>query len=115
MGTTADKLAYLVETKNLIKQAITSKGIDVADGASFREYSDLIEQIESGPNGEYDIVSEINRETSMQKLLITDAQNSYKPMIKVTAKAYFPTVKKAQVSNVITVPVITSVTGGIQE
>ena len=94
MGTTADKLTYLVETKDLIKQAIISKGIDVSDKLTFREYSDLIKQIENGPN---------------------DAQNNFKPMIKVSAKAYYLIIKRAQAYNILTVPIVTSATGGIKE
>lgn len=39
MGTTAQKFAYLSDTKAAIKQAIVSKGIAVPDGTTFREYA----------------------------------------------------------------------------
>ena len=45
MGTTAQKLAYLSDTKAVIKQAIVSKGIAVPDGTTFREYAKKISSI----------------------------------------------------------------------
>lgn len=42
MGTTADKLEYLNDTKTAIKNAIVAKGVAVPDGTTFRAYSDLI-------------------------------------------------------------------------
>ncbi len=43
---TADKLDYLLETKNQIKQAIKGKGVGVEDTDSFRSYASKIGQIE---------------------------------------------------------------------
>lgn len=51
MGTIADKLAHLAETKGLIRAAITSKGVEVPENATFRDYGSLIESI-SGGGGE---------------------------------------------------------------
>lgn len=48
MGTSEAKLAYLLETKNQIKNAIESKGVEVPEGATFREFARLIEQIRGG-------------------------------------------------------------------
>ena len=48
MGTTAEKLAYLTETKTAIKNAIVSKGTDVPEGTTFRGYADLIAGISAG-------------------------------------------------------------------
>ena len=48
MGTTADKLAYLEETKTAIKNAIVAKGVEVPEGTTFREYADLISGISTG-------------------------------------------------------------------
>lgn len=53
MGTTADKLTYLAETKKTIKDAIVAKGVDVPDGTSFRQYADKVGEIESGSAQEY--------------------------------------------------------------
>ena len=48
MGTNADKLEYLLETKNQIKQAIIDKGVDVTDTDTFRSYATKIGEIQSG-------------------------------------------------------------------
>ena len=48
MGTTAEKLAYLSETKTAIKDAIVAKGVEVPDGTTFRQYADLISGISTG-------------------------------------------------------------------
>lgn len=45
MGTTAEKLAYLNDTKTAIKDAIISNGIDVPDDTTFRSYPDKVNQI----------------------------------------------------------------------
>ena len=38
MGTINEKINYLEETKNLIKNALLEKGIDVSDDDTFRSY-----------------------------------------------------------------------------
>lgn len=52
MGTTAEKLAYLSETKTEIKNAIVAKGVEVPEGTTFREYADLISGISTGLSDE---------------------------------------------------------------
>ena len=52
MGTTAEKLAYLDATKTAIKNAIVAKGVNVPDGATFRQYADLISGISTGLSDE---------------------------------------------------------------
>jgi hypothetical protein len=42
MGTVADKLNYLNETKKEIKNVLTNKGIIVNDSDTFRSYPDKI-------------------------------------------------------------------------
>lgn len=44
----SDKLDYLLETKQAIKQAIIDKGQEVADTDTFRSYAEKIEAIETG-------------------------------------------------------------------
>ena len=46
MGTTTDKLEYLDGTKSAIKQAIVTKGVDVPDGTTFRDYATKISAIQ---------------------------------------------------------------------
>ena len=47
-NTIQDKLAYLEETKEMIKEAIIAKGGSVSDEDTFRSYADKIETIETG-------------------------------------------------------------------
>ena len=51
MGTTADKLNKLLNTKQAIKQAIIDKGVDVSDDTKFADYPAKINSIESGSGG----------------------------------------------------------------
>jgi len=48
----ADKLNYLQDTKNQIKEAIKGKGIEVSDIDTFRSYADKISEIPSGGSQE---------------------------------------------------------------
>lgn len=48
MGTTAEKLAYLNDTKTAIKDAIIAKGVEVPEGTTFRQYAEKIGEIKSG-------------------------------------------------------------------
>lgn len=50
MGTTAEKLGYLQQTKESIRQALISKGVDVPENTTFRQYAGKIEGIETGSN-----------------------------------------------------------------
>ena len=69
-----DKLEYLNETKQAIKQAIIDKGQAVADADTFRSYAEKISAIEAGGGGgAYDIEQVINPETGTCELRITDA------------------------------------------
>ena len=52
MGTTAEKLAYLADTKTAIKDAIVAKGVEVPDEATFRQYANLISGISTGLSDE---------------------------------------------------------------
>ena len=48
MGSIADKLTYLQETKTAIKNAIVSKGIEVSDTDTFRSYANKIDLLKDG-------------------------------------------------------------------
>lgn len=50
MGTTTEKLLYLQETKDAIKNAIIKKGIEIPEGTFFREYAEKINSIVSNKN-----------------------------------------------------------------
>ena len=47
-NTIQDKLAYLEETKGLIKESIIAKGVSVSDVDTFRSYASKIEAIQAG-------------------------------------------------------------------
>lgn len=47
-NTIQDKLAYLAETKEAIKQSIIAKGVSVSDSDTFRSYANKIGSIETG-------------------------------------------------------------------
>ena len=65
MGTIADKLAYLVETKNQIKAAIEAKGVTIPEGATFRDYVGLIEGISGGSEpATYTLITEDGQEVT---------------------------------------------------
>ena len=51
MGTIAEKLSYLNDTKIAIKNAIVNKGVAVADTDTFRSYADKINSIPQGTSG----------------------------------------------------------------
>lgn len=59
MGTTAQKLHKVLETKNLIKAALIEKGVDIAEGDSFASYADKIGDIQSASSAEIVIESDI--------------------------------------------------------
>ena len=48
MGTIAEKLTYLNNTKTAIKNAVIAKGVSVSDTDTFRSYADKIGQISGG-------------------------------------------------------------------
>lgn len=50
MGTIADKLRHLTETKTAIKNAITAKGVAVSERDTFRSYATKIGQIKDSSN-----------------------------------------------------------------
>lgn len=54
MGTTADKLNRLIDTKSDIKSAINSKGVVVDDSDTFNDYADKIRQIKQRFTGHAD-------------------------------------------------------------
>ena len=45
MGTTADKLAYLEDTKAAIREAISARGVELSESDPFREYAERIGEI----------------------------------------------------------------------
>ena len=48
MGTTAEKLTHLSNTKTAIHDAIVAKGVEIPEGTTFQEYADKIANISTG-------------------------------------------------------------------
>lgn len=58
MGTTAEKLAYLNNTKTAIKDAIVAKGVEVPEGTTFRGYAEKIGEIKQSSSS--DVLYKVN-------------------------------------------------------
>ena len=57
MGTTVEKLIYLQETKEAIKNAIVEKGVEVPEGTTFRGYAEKVGEIPTGVTTEWKKIS----------------------------------------------------------
>ena len=77
MGTLADKLQYLKDTKDAIMNAIIEKGIAITSSDTFRSYADKIKSITSGDKPiVYDTVSSIDK--SVHKIpILSDGVGKY--------------------------------------
>ena len=69
MGTTAQKLAKLVQTKTEIKTAIINKGVSIPDSATFASYAEYIGEIQGGtsPTGNIEISQQTGTDVSNYK------------------------------------------------
>ena len=76
MGTTSDKLAYLADTKELIRLAIIDKGVDVSALDPFRIYPEKIEEIETGGGGKEKCVNLLDKMKPISKPPIDNINNS---------------------------------------
>lgn len=74
-NTTADKLNYLIATKEAIKQAIVDKGVTVPQDATFRSYATLIGTISGGGGEDLDTeIAELEAIIAEQAQTIADLQ-----------------------------------------
>lgn len=73
MGTLTEKLDYLKETKNQIKEAITSKGQEVSSSDTFRSYASKISAIDTVNNEDLTI----NPMTSVQIFTPTQGHTGF--------------------------------------
>lgn len=66
MGTTADKLNKIIETKEAIKQAISDKGVTINDNTPFADYPKKIKGIESHfePDDRFNVITNNNTDYS---------------------------------------------------
>lgn len=72
----AEKLNYLLDTKNQIKEAIKEKGVSVQDTDSFRSYAEKIQEIEGGEERQfYNIIT--NNGTSLSCLFASRDSNYF--------------------------------------
>lgn len=55
MGTTTEKLTYLQGTKDAIKNAIVTKGVEVPKGTTFRAYAEKVGEIQTGGGEPFEI------------------------------------------------------------
>lgn len=74
-----ENLEYLRETKEVIKEAIRNKGVEVSDEDTFRSYSDKIASIAGSPNLEE--LKEVNPSTSSQSILPSEGFEGMKQVI----------------------------------
>lgn len=97
MGTTTDKLNYLIETKQAIKSALIDKGVEVSDNDTFRSYAEKISNISSGEQGELDF--------SYYSTLVAPNVDDYHPESYVTWN-YLETAVKSLASIYTTDPLL---------
>lgn len=75
----SEKLTYLNETKDLIKQAIVNKGVEVSDEDTFRSYANKISTIEGTGGGVEDLTEELTEQDNLltvQETTIEDIINA---------------------------------------
>lgn len=86
MGTLADKLQYLKDTKDAIMNAIIEKGVAITSSDTFRSYADKIKSITSGAPKESTFTGYIAQEGSTNVLppvLQPLYSNEFKGLIKI--------------------------------
>ena len=74
-----ENLEYLKETKEVIKEAIRNKGVEVSDEDTFRSYSDKIASIAGSSNLEE--LKEVNPSTSSQSILPSEGFEGMKQVV----------------------------------
>lgn len=95
-----NKLNYLSETKDLIKQALINKGVEVDDSTPFREYADKVGSIGGKPwnihiNSKDYAVSNING-----AIAFSGSKGYFLPIININGKSWelFLKMKRSTVS-----------------
>ena len=81
MGTTAEKLYKILDSKEQIKQALLDKGIEITDETTFAEYAEKINEITNG--------GAITDEEAL--LFIKDLAEGKRKIAKALTQKYEPT------------------------
>jgi hypothetical protein len=72
MSKITNKMKYLINTKNMIRNSIAKKGIEITDEDSFRSYADKIDLLNESFGGKYNIIQK-SYEDGTCDLIISDA------------------------------------------
>ena len=94
---TADKLNYLLETKEEIKAAIVAKGVSVSDTDTFRSYANKIAAIQTGS------VTIDSKEDALLTGNITEYENDRITSLRAHGLSNYETLERISLSNVIEV------------
>ena len=89
MGTIAEKLTYLNETKNAIKEAIVNKGVSVNDSDTFRSYADKISSIEAGGGSGGDAEVEASFISSIDNSLGANVTKLPSSLTSIGSRAFY--------------------------
>ena len=106
MGTVADKLNYLKETKTAIKNALVGKGVEVADSDTFRSYAQKVADI---PVGGGDIDALIDRSITEISSSVTSIGIRAFSSCKKLVSANFPNATSIEESGFGSCSALTSV------
>lgn len=77
MGTTAEKLYRILDSKRAIKEALEAKGVVITDETTFSEYADLINEIVQGAISDADALTFIMDVADGKRKIARAVRNKY--------------------------------------
>ena len=77
MGTTAEKLYRILDSKRAIKEALEAKGVVITDETTFSEYADLINEIVQGAISDADALTFIMDVAEGKRKIARAVRNKY--------------------------------------
>ena len=77
MGTTAEKLYRILDSKRAIKEALEAKGVVITDETTFAEYADLINEIVQGAISDADALTFIMDVAEGKRKIAKAVRNKY--------------------------------------
>ena len=77
MGTTAEKLYRILDSKRAIKEALEAKGVVITDETTFSEYADLINEIVQGAISDADALTFIMDVAEGKRKIAKAVRNKY--------------------------------------